>query len=455
MTRTSSTRTSSTRTFWTRTFWTRTFWTHTFWTHTFLTHTFLTLAVASLWSACSFATTTVDGNSEVMSRANSLLGNQDKEAQTGEVAKNAAAETKPEGLTDVTNQEEDRPLIQIAILLDTSNSMDGLIEQAKSQLWSIVNNLVETKKDGKVPRVEVALFEYGNDGLPVTEDYLRQVVPLTTDLDKLSEALFALKTNGGSEYCGSVISKASKVLNWGKGQDHYKAIFIAGNEPFNQGQTDYTISCASSRADGIVVNTIHCGNDSAGVSGKWRHGAEVGGGRYMVIDSDKRVATIPCPQDEILIKLNLKLNKTYIRFGKEGVEGLQRQLKQDASQQEQSAGSFSSRIASKANLNLYRNSHWDLVDAIAEKDFDYNKVDRSTLPEPLQKLSIEELKTHVDEQKAKRLEIQKEISKLSRQREDFLADYAGKNAVPGEAESLGKALNSAALDQAKARGFKK
>ena len=28
-------------------------------------------------------------------------------------------------------------LVQMAILLDTSNSMDGLIEQAKSQLWKI------------------------------------------------------------------------------------------------------------------------------------------------------------------------------------------------------------------------------------------------------------------------------------------------------------------------------
>ncbi|RPI65426.1 MAG: hypothetical protein EHM44_00590, partial [Ignavibacteriales bacterium] len=31
--------------------------------------------------------------------------------------------------------------IQLALLLDTSNSMDGLIDQAKSQLWKIVNEL--------------------------------------------------------------------------------------------------------------------------------------------------------------------------------------------------------------------------------------------------------------------------------------------------------------------------
>ena len=34
-----------------------------------------------------------------------------------------------------------KPLVQIAILLDTSNSMDGLIGQAKTQLWNIVIKL--------------------------------------------------------------------------------------------------------------------------------------------------------------------------------------------------------------------------------------------------------------------------------------------------------------------------
>ena len=35
--------------------------------------------------------------------------------------------------------------IMLALLLDTSNSMDGLIDQAKSQLWKIVNELAAAK----------------------------------------------------------------------------------------------------------------------------------------------------------------------------------------------------------------------------------------------------------------------------------------------------------------------
>jgi len=63
--------------------------------------------------------------------------------------------------------------IQVAILLDTSNSMDGLIDQAKSRLWNIVNTLTTLKYEGKTPDIEISLYEYGNDGLSEKSNYIR------------------------------------------------------------------------------------------------------------------------------------------------------------------------------------------------------------------------------------------------------------------------------------------
>jgi len=48
--------------------------------------------------------------------------------------------------------------IQVALLLDTSNSMDGLIEQAKSRLWNIVNTLTTLKYNGQTPNIEISLY---------------------------------------------------------------------------------------------------------------------------------------------------------------------------------------------------------------------------------------------------------------------------------------------------------
>src|SRR6478609_5984995 len=85
--------------------------------------------------------------------------------------------------------------IKLALLLDTSNSMDGLIDQAKAQLWNIVNELSKAKYDTTKPEMEIAIYEYGNDWISAKEQYVRMVTPLTTDLDKISENLFALRTN--------------------------------------------------------------------------------------------------------------------------------------------------------------------------------------------------------------------------------------------------------------------
>src|SRR5690606_16450630 len=133
--------------------------------------------------------------------------------------------------------------IELALLLDTSNSMDGLIHQAKSQLWKIVNELTSCRKGGHSPDLRVALYEYGNSGLPDDGGWVRQVLPLTDNLDDVSEKLFALKTNGGDEYCGRVIQAATDGLDWSDDDEDLKIIVIAGNEPFTQGNVDYKKAC--------------------------------------------------------------------------------------------------------------------------------------------------------------------------------------------------------------------
>ena len=116
------------------------------------------------------------------------------------------------------------PQVQIALLLDTSSSMDGLLEQTKRQLWTVVNAFQNARREGRSARLQIALYEYGNDGLSAEGGYLRQVLPLTTDLDRVSEQLFALKTRGGDEFCGQVIQKATQQLEWSKDRKDLKLI---------------------------------------------------------------------------------------------------------------------------------------------------------------------------------------------------------------------------------------
>jgi len=62
--------------------------------------------------------------------------------------------------------------IDLAICLDTSNSMDGLIESAKQKLWAIVNELAGARPK---PILRVALYQYGNTGLTPESGWVQQV----------------------------------------------------------------------------------------------------------------------------------------------------------------------------------------------------------------------------------------------------------------------------------------
>ena len=208
---------------------------------------------------------------------------------------------------------DEKQTIMLALLLDTSNSMDGLIDQAKSQLWKIVNELASAKcDDGSRPNIKIALYEYGNDGLPSSEGYIRQVSPLTNDLDVISEKLFSLTTNGGNEFCGYVIRTSLQQLDWSSSKADLKMIFIAGNEPFTQGSVPYQTACELAKEKDVVVNTIYCGNFDEGMNSSWKRGADITGGTYMAIDQDRKTVYIPTPYDDKIATLNERLNDTYI-----------------------------------------------------------------------------------------------------------------------------------------------
>ena len=348
----------------------------------------------------------------------------------------------------------ERAAVDVALLLDTSNSMDGLIDQAKRQLWSIVNEFAAAEKAGQTPLLRVALFEYGNNDLPAAEGYIRQVVPLTDDLDALSEALFALTTNGGDEYCGQVIDEAITRLDWSPEPGGYKAIFIAGNEPFTQGTVNYKKVCKRAIEYGVIVNTIHCGDYQAGVDGSWRHGAKLAEGEYLNIDQDRAVVHIDCPQDEVIIKLNAQLNETYLWYGKDAAYYRSNQVQQDNNALALGESVAASRVATKAG-RAYSNRGRDLVDSYKEDERVLEEAIDAELPEDMQRMSDAERKAHVEAMANKRAELQEQIRRLSAEREAYLAAERKRLAeAAGEQDAtLGDAILTAIRVQLDESGF--
>ncbi len=348
---------------------------------------------------------------------------------------------------------EDEPVlgknkIKIALLLDTSSSMSGLIEQAKSQLWKIVNQLAMAKKGTENADLEIALYQYGNDGLNTRNGYIENVLPLTSDLDEVSEKLFALHTNGGEEYCGHVIQTASTGLNWSDGNEALNLIFIAGNESFKQGGVSYKESCNNALNKGIIVNTIFCGDYDNGIRGAWKDGAILTGGNYSNIDMNQKTVYVSTPYDSQIEALNKALNKTYLAYGSNGKTKQMNQINQDFNSSKYGSANATTRTISKSS-HLYKNEKWDLVDANNGTAFDINKVKTNELPEEMQTMNEQEKIDYIEAKATERKRIQKQIRDLAVLRQEYIDQQNN-----GQSEnSLDRSMINAIKSQALSKGF--
>ncbi len=341
------------------------------------------------------------------------------------------------------------PRIQLAILLDTSGSMDGLIDQARSRLWKIVNELAAARKNGRSARLQVALYEYGQNSIPAAAGYLRCIVPLSEDLDRISEELFRLKTNGGDEYCGRVIQEAVRGLEWSRGNNDLKMIVIAGNEPFTQGSNDYRDSCREAISRGIVVNTIFCGSYQEGLQTAWKAGADLADGQYVAIDADHTPPPVSAPQDDEIARLSLEMNRTYIAFGHNGANGLARQNEQDKNAAAVSGEVMAQRAAAKA-APQYSNSAWDLVDAKKAGSVKLEELPEAELPREMKGMSLKERNEYVAGMLEKRETLQKRITALHAQRENFVREKMKSGSA---AATLDEAIIRALRKQAAEKNF--
>jgi hypothetical protein len=341
--------------------------------------------------------------------------------------------------------------IQIAILFDTSGSMEGLIEQAKSTIWKIVNMASKMSDKGKAPQLEIALYDYGNDEIK-TPNWIRKRTELIADLDSISGQLFSLRTNGGSEYCAAVIEASMNDLKWSPNPTDLRLIYIAGNEPFNQGPIDYKKILKTAAEKDIIVNTIYCGAYDQGVKEFWYDGALQTQGSYFNINSNEEIQHIDTPYDKEIISVNDSLNKTYIGYGKSGMYRASKQAEEDQNASSKGYAVMTERAEAKSKSN-YKNASWDLVDGVEQGEVSLDSIRTEDLPAELKGKSKEEQNKYLEKKKADRSKYQTQIGELSKKREEYIAAERKKISETNAKKDLGSAIIESLVATAQKTGF--
>jgi hypothetical protein len=334
--------------------------------------------------------------------------------------------------------------IQLALLLDTSGSMSGLINQAKNQLWETISHLSKELPDAEI---EIAVYQYGNDGLSMFSGYTQQVIGFSSNLDEVSSSLFKLSTNGGSEYCGVVIDKAQSDLKWDNSYRTKRVLVIAGNEPFTQGDTPYALSISKAVKKNIQVNTIFCGNKQNGINTKWQEGALLGNGQFFTINHNNEARQMPTPYDDDILTCNQKINKTYVPVYEENVEEQELMYSNDAEQAVAQKERLVEKALIKKNKKLYDKSSWDAVDNYRANSASMDKVIKSgsgELNKRFKGKSKDEIEKEIITLKKEREELHKKLKNLEVKR----AEYLAKNQTKSKAEkTLGVQLVQSIIKQ--------
>ncbi len=148
--------------------------------------------------------------------------------------------------------------IQIVLLLDASGSMDQLFTLVSESMNEFLLTLGRGTLNGRKAKVNVGIVCYGqgeDNGRP------RVLSSFTQNIQAIRDKLRDVSCDGSEERCAEAIAFALERFPWNmrKRDDMLKVIFIAGNEPFEQGDTDYHSVLMDANQMNIIVNTIYCG----------------------------------------------------------------------------------------------------------------------------------------------------------------------------------------------------
>ena len=338
--------------------------------------------------------------------------------------------------------------IEVCFVLDTTGSMGGLIEGAKQKIWAIANEILASEP---TPNLRIGLIGYRDR----KEAYVTQVHDLSDDIDDIYAKLMKFQAQGGGDTPESVnqaLHEAVTKIKWNKSKKVLKLVFLVGDAPPHMDYQDdvkYPEICKMAAKKNLILNTVQCGS-MASTTPIWKEIAKLAEGDFVAIAQSGGVAAISTPVDAEIARLNLTLNATVVAYGtkakRQVVEGkieLAAEAKEEVAADRLSFLSLKSKsLAADSKVGVagfssaYIDGGGDLVDELASGRVDFDAVEKEKLSEEVRNMSKEERKKYLEEQVAKRKELQKKLDELLTKRRDFVTAEKKRLAETGKKDGF-------------------
>jgi Mg-chelatase subunit ChlD len=339
------------------------------------------------------------------------------------------------------------PKIEVTFVLDTTQSMSGLIAGAKQKIWSIAHQIVSGRPS---PAIKLGLIGFRDRG----DAYVTKAFELTDDLDLIYGHLVEFQAQGGGDTPESVnqaLHEAVTKFPWSKDPATLKIIFLVGDAPPHMDYPDdvkYPETIKLATKAGIIINTIQCGAMRT-TTPVWQEIAALAGGEYVQIDQSGGMTVMSTPVDIELSRLSAELTRTVVPYG-------------DAAKQREVVSKASVARDASADRVLFLNvdraefgakvvvtGEGELIWDVVNRKVKLEEIPENDLPVQMKSMTIEQRKSFVEEQFTKRKDLQTKVDALSVQRDNYVKAETKRLIESGKQDGFDAKV--AAMIQAQAR----
>ncbi len=342
-----------------------------------------------------------------------------------------------------------RPRMEVVFVLDATGSMSGMIAGAKQKIWAIANKL---KSADPTPEIRFGLVGYRDR----RDAYVTKVFGLSGNLDEVYTNLFAFAAEGGGDTPESVneaLHRAVSDLQWSTDPEVLRVIFLVGDAPPHMDYQDdvkYPESCKLANERGILINTLQCGSASD-TETIWRDIAGRTNGTYAAILQNGGTIKIDTPYDQEIIRLNLQLDTTIIRYGSKAEQDNAAANKSVLAKLSSEAMSDRSSYLGKSEAGSVISGGGDLVVAVMNGRESLDKLDEKKLAPELQAMAPAARQELITKKVEERRALQSELAAVVAKRD---AEVAGKlKELEGKDGVLELSAFQVLETQAKAKGY--
>uniref|UniRef100_A0A2A4YV97 VWFA domain-containing protein n=1 Tax=OCS116 cluster bacterium TaxID=2030921 RepID=A0A2A4YV97_9PROT len=362
------------------------------------------------------------------------------------------AADKTQNTTQQNQQQVQQQIVEVVFVLDTTGSMGGLLEGAKSKIWYIANEIQNAKTNVEV---RIGLIAYRDRG----DDYITKHFPITSDIHSIYAELIEFQAGGGGDAPESVnqaLYEAVQQQNWSDAHDTLRIVFLVGDAPPKMNYQDdvkYMQTVKLAKQKDIIINTILAGN-SQQTKTVWQEIAQNANGSFSQIAQDGNVTIVKTPFDNEIQHLNIELNTTVILYGSAAVKKQASKVMESIALAKPAASSDMASYNSKRKIkSRVFAGDGDLLQELELKNEVLGALSDDKLPANMQKMDDKQRRLYIENMQQKRSEIQTKIDKLAKQRSVYMAEQI-KTLSAKDKNSFDENMVSIIREQASEKGIK-